>query len=150
LASNRKSEAHHLGRTVLFTDHMDWDDASIIGAYRGQGTLENAFRQMKDPKFVTVTPMFHWTDQKIRVHVAMCVMALTVASLLHREARKAGFEQGFDALLETLQEIRGVVDLPAEGSRERPRIRLTRRTSEQQQLFDALELAQFDPSPGRP
>ena len=139
-------QAHHLGRTVLFTDHMDWDDATIIAAYRSQGTLENAFRQMKDPHFVTATPMFHWTDQKIRVHLAICVMALLLASLLHRQARNGGFEQGFDALLETLAGIRGVVDLPPEGSRQRPRIRLTKRTSQQEQLFAHLGLSQFDPT----
>ena len=139
-------EERHLGRTVLFTDHMDWDDATIVAAYRSQGTLENAFRQMKDPHFVTVTPMFHWTDQKIRVHLAVCVMSLMVASLLHRQARQGGFAQGFDALLETLGGIRGVVDLPPEGSRERPRIRLTKRTAEQDQLFAHLGLTQFDPT----
>jgi transposase len=143
-------EAHHLGRTVLFTDHMDWDDAAIVAAYRSQGTLENAFRQMKDPHFVTVTPMFHWTDPKIRVHLAICVMALMVASLLHREARKGGFDQGFDALLETLGGIRGVVDLPAEGSRERPRIRLTKRTAHQNKLYTDLGLERFDPTTRRP
>ena len=143
-------KAHRLGRTVLFTDHMDWTDADIIAAYRSQGTLENAFRQMKDPHFVTVTPMFHWTDPKIRVHLAICVMALMVASLVHREARKGGFENGFDALMETLGGIRGVVDLPLEGSRERPRIRLTKPTPQQGKLFADLGLAQFDPNGGRP
>ena len=143
-------EAQHLGRTALFTDHMDWTDASIIAAYRSQGTLENAFRQMKDPHFVTVTPMFHWTDQKIRVHLAVCVMALMVASLMHRRARKVGFDQGFGALLETLQGIRGVVGLPLEGTRERPHIRLTRRTAQQERLFEHVGLGQFDPSGGRP
>ena len=143
-------EAHHLGRTVLFTDHMDWDDADIVAAYRSQGTLENAFRQMKDPHFVTVTPIFHWTDPKIRVHLAICVMALMVASLLHREARKGGFDEGFDALMETLGGIRGVVDLPAEGSRERPRIRLTKRTTHQDKLYTELGLERFDPTTRRP
>lgn len=85
---------------------MDWGDADIIAAYRSQGTLANAFRQMKDPQFVTVTPMFHWTDPKIRVHLVICVMALMVVSLLHRQARKGGFDQGFDALLDALGGIR--------------------------------------------
>ncbi len=104
----------------------------------------------QDPHIVTVTPMFHWTDQKIRVHLAVCVMALMVASLMHRRARKVGFDQGFGALLETLQGIRGVVGLPLEGTRERPHIRLTRRTAQQERLFEHVGLGQFDPSGGRP
>ncbi|MDA8192840.1 MAG: IS1634 family transposase [Thermaerobacter sp.] len=139
-------EAHHLGRTVLFTDQGDWDDAAIIAAYRSQGTLENAFRQMQDPRFVTVQPLFHWTDPKIRVHIAICVMALMLASLLYREARQAGFPHGFDALMETLQQMRAVVDLPRAGSRERLQIRVTRRTADQEALYQRLGLAPFDPT----
>jgi transposase len=139
-------EVHHLGRTVLFTDHGDWDDAAIIAAYRSQGTVENAFRQMKNPHFFTVQPIFHWTDPKIRVHIAICVIALMLVSLLYREARQGGFPHGFDALMETLQQMRAVVDLLREGSRERPQIRLTRRTADQEALYQRLGLASFDPT----
>ena len=54
--------------------------------------------------------MFHWTDSKIRVHEASCVLAWLLASLLHREARAVGFAGGLDALLETLADLRLVVD----------------------------------------
>lgn len=133
------------GKTILFTDHTDWDPAQIIAAYRGQGSLENAFRQMKDPHFVTFRPVFHWTDQKIRVHAAYCVLALLLASLLHREARAAGFTGSFDALMETLSDIRMVVDLP-EGARRKPiNVRLTRRTPDQDRLFHRLGLVAYQP-----
>ena len=58
--------------------------------YRSQEAVEGDFRQMKDPKVVSFSPMFHWTDQKIRVHVFYCVLALTVARLMVREADRAG------------------------------------------------------------
>ena len=128
------------GKTILFTDHIDWGPADIIAAYRGQGSLENAFRQMKDPHFVTFRPVFHWTDQKIRVHAAYCILALLLASLLHREARAVGFTGDFDALVETLSDIRMVVDLPEETRRKPINIRLTRRTPEQSKLFNQLGL----------
>ena len=133
----------HFGKTLLFTDHTDWDPAAIIAAYRGQGSLENGFRQMKDPHFVTFSPMFHWTDSKIRVHAAYCVLALLLASLLHREARAAGFASGLDALLETLADLKLVVDLPAPGRRERSTVRVTERTPEQARLFEHFGLAAY-------
>ncbi len=74
-------QEQHFGKTLLFTDHTDWSAPAIVAAYRGQGSLENAFRQMKDPHFVTSRPVFHWTDQKIQVHAACCVWALLLASL---------------------------------------------------------------------
>ena len=100
----------HFEKTLLFTDRTDWSPAPTVAAYRGQGSLENGFRQMKAPHFVTVSPMFHWTDSKIRVHEASCVLAWLLASLLHREARAVGFAGGLDALLETLADLRLVVD----------------------------------------
>jgi len=133
----------HFGKTLLFTDHTDWEPATIVAAYRGQGALENGFRQMKDPHFVTFSPMFPWTDQKIRVHAAYCVLALLLASLLHREARAAGFSGGLDALLETLADLKLVVDLPTPGRRERPTVRITERTAEQATLFDHFGLAAY-------
>ena len=60
------------------------------------------------------------TDHKIRVHITICVVALIVASLLYREARQQGFDHGFDAWMETVSSIRGVMDLPLRDSRERP------------------------------
>ncbi|MDA8335846.1 MAG: IS1634 family transposase [Peptococcaceae bacterium] len=135
------------GKTILFSDHTDWDASKIVAAYRGQGTLENAFRQMKDPHFVTFRPVFHWTDQKIRVHSAYCVLALLLASLLHREARAAGFTGDFDALMETLNDIRMVVDLPEKGRRKPVNVRLTRRTPEQDRLFQQLGLIAYQPKP---
>jgi transposase len=35
--------------------------------------------------------MFHWTDQKVRMHVFCCVLALAIAQLLRREAARAGW-----------------------------------------------------------
>ena len=54
----------------------------IVADYRSQEAAEGDFRQMKDPKVVSFSPMFHWTDQKIRVHVFYCVLALAVARLM--------------------------------------------------------------------
>ena len=31
--------------------------------------------QMKDTKHLTVRPLFHWTDQKIKIHLFTCVLA---------------------------------------------------------------------------
>ena len=37
---------------------------------------------MKDPDIVSFSPMFHLTDQKIRVHSFYCVIALMIARLM--------------------------------------------------------------------
>ena len=41
-----------------------------------------SFRQMKDPHVVSFSPMHHWTEHNIRVHVFTCVLALQIAHLM--------------------------------------------------------------------
>ena len=43
---------------------------------------------MKDPHVVSFSPMHHWTEHNISVHVFTCVLALQIAHLMrHRPAR---------------------------------------------------------------
>lgn len=77
---------------------------------------------MKDPHVVSFSPMHHWTDQKIRVHVSYSVLALTVARLMQREAQRAGIALSVRELLTTLAGIQETV-LLYQGERGRPRAR---------------------------
>ena len=66
--------------------------------------------------------MFHWTDQKIRVHVFYCVLALMVARLMARETERAEIPMSVRELLSTLGGIEETV-LLYQGERGRPRAR---------------------------
>jgi transposase len=74
-----------LGKTVLFTDRKDFSNEQIVSAYRSAWHVEAAFKQMKNPKHLAVRPIFHWTDEKIRVHVFSCVLAYRLCCLLIKE-----------------------------------------------------------------
>ena len=74
-AAKRRLAAEVFGKRILFTDHEDWPVDQVVAAYRSQADVEAGFRQLKDPKVVSFSPMFHWTDQKVRVHVFYCVLA---------------------------------------------------------------------------
>ena len=84
---------------MLFTDRDDWPAAEVIAAYRSQSDAEAGFRQLKDPRVVSFSPMFHWTEQKIRVHVFYCVLALQIAHLMRRQAARAGLHLSVRELL---------------------------------------------------
>jgi transposase len=108
-----------LGKRILFTDNHQWSTEEIILGYRSQYHVEAAFRQMKNPHFVSWEPMYHWTDQKIRVHALYCVMALILAALLHRQARRAGIPQSFETIAAELTNLREVMNFHAPAQRER-------------------------------
>ncbi len=130
----------HFGKSILFTDQSDWSTVDIIRAYRGQ---EAAFRRLKDPHFVSWSPRFHWTDQKIRVHAFYCVLALTLTSLLQRAVHQLGLALSIDALLHTLSGIQEVAVIYPESARRKGSIVLRKTTPEQKQLFDLLKLRRY-------
>ncbi len=136
-----------LGKRIVFTDNHEWSTDEIVLGYRSQYHVEAAFRQMKDRLFVSFEPVRHWTDQQIGVHAFVCVLALTLASVLRREMARAGMDMSVDALLEELCGIREVVNLypAAGGGAGRPRAQrvLTRMSPIQQRLFDRLDLGRF-------
>ena len=93
------------GKRVIFTDRDEWSIDDVVAGYRSQSEAEADFRQMKDRRVVSFSPMFHWTDQKIRVHVLYCVLALVVARLMRRETERAGSPMSVRALLSSLAGI---------------------------------------------
>jgi transposase len=145
-AAKRRLAREVFGKRILFTDREDWPVAEVVAAYRSQADVEAGFRQLKDPKVVSFSPMFHWTDQKIRVHVFYCVLALAVAHLLRRQATQAGIQMSVRELLATLAGIQETV-LLYQGARGRPRARhvLTEMDPVQQRLFDLFGLAAWAP-----
>jgi transposase len=145
-AAKRRLAREVFGKRLLFTDREDWPLAEVVAAYRSQADVEAGFRQLKDPKVVSFSPMFHWTDQKIRVHVFYCVLALAVAHLLRRQAAQAGIVMSVRELLATLAGIQETV-LLYQGARGRPRARhvLTEMDPIQQRLYDLFSLDAYAP-----
>jgi transposase len=143
------------GKRIIFTSRHEWTDQEIIAAYRAQSKGENAFRQDKDREFVSYSPTFHWTDQKLKVHGFYCTLALMIVSLIERQIRHAGIHQdhlplGAKLAMRLLNEIDEVTLIypPAGGRQGRPRVRTRLATMDetQQQLYQALDLSPLAPS----
>src|SRR5450759_2520320 len=128
-----------LGKHVLFTDQDGWSDEEIVRTYRSQYHIEDAFKRMKDPQFVSWRPLRHWTDQKIRVHAFYCVLALLLAALLRRALAQQQITLSITHILETLSQIKEVA-LVYPGRAREPQISYTRLTPLQRQLVAALKL----------
>ena len=132
-----------LGKTLLFTDQADWSDAELVRGYRAQHHVESAFRQLKDSDCIAIRPQYHWTDQKIAVHVFCCVLALMLCGLLQRELSRHGVKDSIPALLDALRGIREVdVLYPAreEGGEPELRTTLSQMTAQQRRMYEILGL----------
>jgi transposase len=135
-----------LGKTLLFTDNNQWSDVEIIRGYRSQHHVETAFRRMKDCHHICLRPQYHWTDQKIEVHVFCCVLALMLSSLLQRELHQKGIDRSIPDLLNELGKIQEVgIVYPPQGKRKMPALEmaLSHMSDDQRALYQALDLKRY-------
>ncbi|MDA8195410.1 MAG: transposase [Thermaerobacter sp.] len=130
----------HWGKTVLFTDRHDWSTEQIVTAYRDAWHIEQTFRQMKQTPWLRWQPQFHWTDDKIRVHACICVLAVTLVNLLRRECARGGIDLSVADLLDELTTIHEVLYHYPPASGLDACLTLTDRTPRQQQLLDLLAI----------
>jgi hypothetical protein len=107
---------------------------------------------MKDPRTASFSPMFHWTEHNIVVHVFICVLALQLAHLMRRRAARAaraaraGLHLSARALPGELAGI-GETVLLYPGDRGRPRTHrmLTDTTPVQDKLASIFGLHRYAP-----
>jgi hypothetical protein len=77
------------GRYVLTTSltAAQASAAQVVMAYRSLLEIERRFRVLKD--FLHLRPVRHWTERRVRAHVAVCVYATVVEALIARALRTA-------------------------------------------------------------
>jgi len=137
---------HRLGRTVLLTNRMDWTAEQVAAAYAGQQAIEQVFRGFKDGDWLGWSPMYHWTDSKIRIHAFYCMLGVSLLHYVRKQAQTAWPDISIEQLLEELSEIEQYDLLyPPLGDKGPNRIAtvLSKRTLIQQALSKALHLDQL-------
>lgn len=139
-------EEEIFGKHVLITSHDDWPVTEVVAGYRSQSEAEFSFRQMKDNRVVSFSPMFHWTEHSIRVHVFTCVLALQIAHLMRLKARRAGLDMSVRVLLGELAGIsENVLLYQIDRGRPRAHRMLTDTTPIQDKLSGIFGLDHYAP-----
>ncbi|HEX9358174.1 MAG TPA: IS1634 family transposase [Streptosporangiaceae bacterium] len=145
-AARAALEEEIFGKHVLITDHDDWPVADVVASYRSQSEAESGFRQMKDPRVVSFSPMWHWTEHNICVHVFTCVLALQIAHLMRLQAQRAGLRLSVRELLSQLAGIgETVLIYPSERGRPKARRMLTETSAAQDKLIQIFQLDRHAP-----
>jgi transposase len=97
------SNVRHFGKNILITDREDWDALEIYETYSRRGVLEaqsrggktngqwsNNGQDSQSPIYETLMPLYHWTGSKIRVHLFVCVVAMTYLALMYQHLSAKG------------------------------------------------------------
>src|SRR6266699_1438144 len=134
------------GKHVLITSHDDWPVPGVVAGYRSQSEAEFSFSQMKDTHVVSFSPMHHWTQHNIRVHVFTCVLALQIAHLMRRTAARAGLPMSVRELLGQLAGIgETVLIYPSAGGRPKARRMIPELSEDQRRLYQIFGLDRWAP-----
>jgi transposase len=144
--------SQRLGRTVLLTNRLDWSADQVAAGYSGQQRIERVFRGLKDGQWLAWGPMYHWTDNKIRVHAFYCMLGVSLLQYVHRQSQSAWPGLTIEQLLEQLGQIQQFSLLyPPLGDKGPDRVAtvLSKQTLAQQALADALGLDQLCSTPRR-
>ena len=72
-----------MGKNAIFTNIMDMDSAEVIDLYKKRNRVEHCFRTINTMGIAF--PVYHWTPQKIRVHMFMSLLAYLFLSLIYNE-----------------------------------------------------------------
>ena len=108
-------KVRRFGKNILITDHEDWRAAEIYEVYakrylsETQGAGAKAQGPTDNPFQAALMPLYHWTDSKIRVHMFVCLVALTYLALLCQRLKTAGLKIPPREVMEELRSLRTAI-----------------------------------------
>ena len=132
-----------LGFRILMTNRHEWASGKIIKSFYGQATVEQAFKDIKNPHHLAVRPQFHWTDHKIRIHYFICVLGYLLSTLLLNDAQKKGFAGSLNHLMDLLNGVRLSRRVIQSGKQGKPKVEesLEEMSTEQQVLMETFHFS---------
>jgi len=104
----RKEEALALekeldGLYILRTREPELEAQEIIQAYRDLADVERAFRTMKS--VLDLRPFFHRTEDRVRAHVFICVLAYLLEKLVEKALKRAQVPLSAEKALSSLKQM---------------------------------------------
>ena len=116
--------------------------AEVVAHYQSLANVEQRFWVMKD--FLGLRPVFYWTEQRVRGHIAICVLAALIETVIANNLTTAGIHDP-DLRGQTITPRRALAELNqirihhlTAGDRD---IRVTTRPNAlQTSIFDALNI----------
>ncbi len=75
-----------MGKEILFTNIMDMDAKEIIELYKKRGRIEQCFRTIN--VLDIASPIYHFTPEKIRVHMFFSLLAYLFLALLYNKLKE--------------------------------------------------------------
>lgn len=98
------------GRYVVTTSlsHDQASTAQVVDHYQSLANVERRFRVLKD--FLGLRPVFHWTEDRVKGHIAICVLAAVLEAVIANLLATAGIRDP-DLTDQTISARRALAEL---------------------------------------
>ena len=137
----REEYLKNLGKSIIFSSRNEWSPLEIVKTYRAQIDVELQFKELNKRGRISVMPMYVWTNEMIKMHMFISVLALLLSNLLYRKIQLAGILDSKDICFETLEDIKEIrLYYDDKGP---PEVLLTQMSLLQSKLFKILDLKRF-------
>lgn len=133
-----KQHIARFGKNILITSRDDWSTDEIVQASLDRYKVEEAFRQSKDDDLVSLMPLYHWTDSKIRCHILCCVVALSYLRLIERRLATAGRAASANTAMDRLRTLHSC--LVFHPKKKKPQRLIEEPTPSQTEILEAFGL----------
>jgi len=94
------------GKNVIITDMHDWSSEKIVKTYTAKDFIEKDFKWLKNVMLISIKPIFHRKDCRIKVHIFLCVMGLVFYRYLLWKLKKSDELLSDTEVIEKLENIR--------------------------------------------
>ncbi|HEX2027038.1 MAG TPA: IS1634 family transposase [Nitriliruptorales bacterium] len=131
---------HYILTTSLHPNAAD--AATVLACYRSLANVEARFRVLKD--LLGLRPVYHWTEKRVRGHIAVCVLAAVIEALIGNALRDADvrdpdLDHQHLTARRALDELDAVRQVTLTSGDTRLEV-VTRRNALQQTILDALSV----------
>jgi len=137
----REEYLKNLGKSIIFSSRNEWSTLEIVKTYRAQIDVERQFKELNKRGRISVMPMYVWTNEMIRVHMFISVLALLLSNLFYRKIQLAGITDSKDICFEALEDVKEIRLYYNDKSP--PDVLLTQMSPLQRKLFKILDLKRF-------
>jgi len=126
----RKWEETIDGMLLLETTDLQSPPADIVRRYKELAEIERGFRTLKSA--LKLRPVFHWTEERIKAHIFVCVLALQIERLMRHRLRSVSVRRAIDRLRQIKVGEARICDIRTKA--------LRASAEEQQNLFRFLDI----------
>ena len=124
------------GKNIIITDNTDWTTGDIVQASFDRWQVEDRFRLSKGDDLVSVSPVRHWTDSKIRCHLFTCVVAMTYLRRIELKLETSGIKRTAADIMEDMRKLHQVLSVKKGGGK--PSRRLESPSKTQAEVLSAF------------